>query len=671
MDFIDRLKQRLPSHRLSGRYKVLRELGIGGFSRTFLAEDTQLPGKPYCVVKQLKPHGKNSERWEVAKRLFDTEAAVLYQLGEHDQIPRLLAHFEDNQDFYLVQEFVDGEPLSKKLIPGQPWSEARVMVVLQDILKILAFVHARQVIHRDIKPSNLICRRADGRLALIDFGAVKQVSTPLMQVTDQTTTIAIGTHGYMPSEQIIGNPRFNSDLYALGIIGIQALTGIKPNRFKHDQHTGEIIWCEQPHEPLGATNLPIHPTFVKLLDRMVCYHFKERFLTVEEPLEILENLIQQQGIDVEAELEALKASTGEENGCPELSEGILLREAHRPPVTAVSPTAYLTGSRLAPAKNAVAVGTQPSTQLTVQTQWRRFLAGLPALEWPQLPPLSTLTKTITALRSPLFSRLSGPQDPAQLVGHPPTQLTVQTQWQRLLARLLPALHWFKLPTLPSPRSKTAALLPPAPEQKASPRPLSWHIRLSRKGWVLISSLPQTTLRQAQWAALISIGGAISLTVVIFATAFDARHQSAQIGSSLPISPCREPSPPALPSREADYVYPNGARYYGPLKDDLPADGKGTMVFPSGNRYDGDFVGGQRSGCGTYTFTNGRRYIGQFKNDRFEGQGEWVFENGARYVGSFYNNRCHGKGILFLPDGSANFGIWRDGKLLNSDISCDR
>ncbi|HEY9658107.1 MAG TPA: serine/threonine-protein kinase, partial [Allocoleopsis sp.] len=222
---------------LGGRYKVISQLGAGGFGRTFLAEDLHLPGHPRCVVKQLKPHFKSDDTLQMARRCFNTEAQVLYQLGNYDQIPRLLAHFEDRQEFYLAQEFVAGTSLTAELLEGQPWSEAKVVEFLEDVLRILTFVHQQQVIHRDLKPSNLIRRQPDQKIVLIDFGAVKQVGVQNYDVETGLTnlTISIGTQGYMPNEQLAGKPRFSSDIYAVGIIAIQALTGIHPRYFEEDE----------------------------------------------------------------------------------------------------------------------------------------------------------------------------------------------------------------------------------------------------------------------------------------------------------------------------------------------------------------------------------------------------------------------------------------------------
>lgn len=273
-----------PDKPLGGRYKVISQLGAGGFGQTFLAEDLHLPGFPRCVVKQLKPQVSDAESLQTARRLFDTEARVLYQLGNHDQIPRLLAHFEDNREFYLAQELVEGEPLTQELVMGQPWSEAQVMALLQDLLNVLTFVHQQQVIHRDIKPSNLMRRRRDGKIVLIDFGAVKQVSTQLLNPkTGQTNlTISIGTQGYMPKEQLGGNPRFSSDVYAVGIIGIQALTGVHPRFLTENSQTGEIDWREHTKQ--------VSPELAAFLDQMVRYDFRSRYLTATEALTALRSL---------------------------------------------------------------------------------------------------------------------------------------------------------------------------------------------------------------------------------------------------------------------------------------------------------------------------------------------------------------------------------------------
>lgn len=267
---------------LGGRYRLISLLGEGGFGQTFLAEDLHLPGHPRCVVKRLKPMVSDRRSLEIATRLFNTEAQVLYQLGSHDQIPRLLAHFEDGQEFYLVQELVNGYSLPEELVPGQPWSEQRVLQLLQEILEVLAFVHSQNVIHRDIKPANLM-RRFDGKIVLIDFGAVKQVSTQLIHPDSSPThTVSIGTQGYMPNEQLAGNPRFSSDVYAVGMIGIQALTGCLPKQLRQDSHTSELVWHDRAVE--------VSSELATVLDKMVCYDFRSRYPSAAEALAALQQI---------------------------------------------------------------------------------------------------------------------------------------------------------------------------------------------------------------------------------------------------------------------------------------------------------------------------------------------------------------------------------------------
>ncbi|HIK46335.1 MAG TPA: tetratricopeptide repeat protein [Leptolyngbyaceae cyanobacterium M65_K2018_010] len=270
---------------LGGRYQVIRRLGSGGFSRTFLVSDLHLPNHPKCVIKQLKLQDKDTATLDMARRLFDTEARVLYQLGNHPQIPALLAHFEESQEFYLAQEYIEGSRLNHQIEEGKPWTETRVILLLQEVLEILAFVHGQQVIHRDVKPSNLIRRHRDGKIVLIDFGAVKQVtSSPLVDAETGATnlTVAIGTHGYMPNEQYAGKPRFSSDVYAVGMLGIRALTGIHPKNIDEDPVTSELDWHH--HAPAVSAAL------TEVLDTMVRYDFRDRYPTAQEALAALQNL---------------------------------------------------------------------------------------------------------------------------------------------------------------------------------------------------------------------------------------------------------------------------------------------------------------------------------------------------------------------------------------------
>jgi eukaryotic-like serine/threonine-protein kinase len=272
---------------LRGHYQIIKHLGSGGFGETYLAEDLNLPGNPKCVIKFLKPQSSTPFVLETAKRLFDKEAEVLYKLGHHSQIPQLLAHFEEGEEFYLAQEFIDGDDLKHELSQDSQHSEDRVIELLTEVLSILEFVHQQQVVHRDIKPANLIRRKQDGRIVLIDFGAVKEISQLASDASGQTSiTIAIGTPGYMPNEQLSGKPRFSSDIYAVGMLGIQALTGLSPQQLEEDPQTAEIMWRDRLIPGTCSTDL------VSILDKMVRYDFRQRYQSATEVLQALASLFQ-------------------------------------------------------------------------------------------------------------------------------------------------------------------------------------------------------------------------------------------------------------------------------------------------------------------------------------------------------------------------------------------
>ncbi len=271
---------------LSGRYQIIKHLGGGGFGQTFLAEDMQLPDNPLCVVKQLKPKSNDPETLQTARRLFEREAKALYQLGNHAQIPQLRADFEEDEQFYLVQELIEGSELKQELQIGQPFSQTQVISLCREILEILEYVHQQGVIHRDIKPSNLMRRKQDGKIVLIDFGAVKQVSAQIAARQGQTTlTVAVGSPGYMPNEQLGGKPRFCSDIYAVGMLGIQAITGVSAHELPEDPRTSEIIWRDRLPEGVKAS-IPL----LDVLDKMVRYDYRQRYQTATEALQAFASL---------------------------------------------------------------------------------------------------------------------------------------------------------------------------------------------------------------------------------------------------------------------------------------------------------------------------------------------------------------------------------------------
>ncbi|MBW3585653.1 MAG: protein kinase [Cyanobacteria bacterium 0813] len=265
------------SQLLDGRYQIIEVIETGEFGQTYLAKDIRRPGEPQCFVKHLRPGTSEPKLINTTRRLFQKEAEVLERLGQHDQIPQLFAYFEENEEFFLVESFVAGHSLSTEIVPGKPLTEEKMIPLLKELLEILVFVHGQGVIHRDIKPANLIRRYSDNKLVLIDFGSVKEIHIAQRQAP---VTVRIGTLEYMPIEQFQYNPQLNSDIYALGMIGIQAMTGLPAYdlpklRDLKNSNKGEIVWrhlatCSQ--------------ALADVLDNMVRYDFRERYQSAAEAL---------------------------------------------------------------------------------------------------------------------------------------------------------------------------------------------------------------------------------------------------------------------------------------------------------------------------------------------------------------------------------------------------
>lgn len=274
---------------LTGRYIPSRLLGQGGFGAAFLARDRFTTALRQCVVKQFHPSGDlNPQQLKIAQDLFEREAEVLEELGStHPQIPDLFAFFplstpslqpgKEDQFFYLVQEFIDGEDLEAELRTKGKFSEAEVLEVLREILNVLKFVHDNGSIHRDIKPSNIM-RDYRGRLFLLDFGAVKQVtkSTPAGGGSGRST--GIYSMGYAPPEQMSGNQVYPStDLYALAVTIITLLTGKDPGEL-YDSYNNQWSWRGYAQ---------VSDTLADVLDRMLLSAPNQRFQSAEDVLDAL------------------------------------------------------------------------------------------------------------------------------------------------------------------------------------------------------------------------------------------------------------------------------------------------------------------------------------------------------------------------------------------------
>ena len=212
---------------LSGTYALGRELGGGGMSRVFVADDARLGRR--VVVKVLHPEmaaGLSAER-------FAREVRLVATLQHPCIVPLLAAGDAGGLPFYTMP-LVEGESLRERLARG-PLPPAEALKVLRDVASALAYAHGRGVAHRDIKPENVLL--SGGYAMVADFGIAKALGGALVSqgTADQAPTLtqlgtALGTPAYMAPEQVVGDPAMDhrADIYAFGVLAYELLAGAPP-----------------------------------------------------------------------------------------------------------------------------------------------------------------------------------------------------------------------------------------------------------------------------------------------------------------------------------------------------------------------------------------------------------------------------------------------------------
>jgi serine/threonine protein kinase len=231
--------------------------------RHFRAADLHLGNKPCLVIQRRHQTAKIREQ-------FQREAQVLSELGKHSQIPQLLAYFEDSQYLNLIYEYIPGKALTE-LLSTQPWQETEAKLLFKNLLSVLEFIQSNNVVHRNLNPATII--QSGSKWIVIDFATVKNLKYADRAISQ--STIAQGMKGYMPAEQLIGMASFSSDIYALGMIIVHALTGIHPRKLKINRQTGNVIW---------RNHVQVNKHFADILDRSICYHFGDRYQSATEIL---------------------------------------------------------------------------------------------------------------------------------------------------------------------------------------------------------------------------------------------------------------------------------------------------------------------------------------------------------------------------------------------------
>jgi eukaryotic-like serine/threonine-protein kinase len=255
---------------VGGRYSITSYLGGNDGVETYLANNLRRQYQSPCLIKQIElPHSDDEGKIQLERR-FAEELSVLERLGYHEQIPQLRDHFEENDEFYLVQEYIQGKSLAQK-IAQKNLSTVEIVQILASTLSVLQFIHQNRLIHCNIKPSNLIVRELDRQVIITDFGILHEIKTSANLSVDSRRS---ERQNYWSPEQAAGRPTISSDLYALGMTIIEALTGTKPAMFTRDQ-TGKLLW-EQ--------NLSLDRRLIRIIDKMIQLDLGQRYQSAEKVL---------------------------------------------------------------------------------------------------------------------------------------------------------------------------------------------------------------------------------------------------------------------------------------------------------------------------------------------------------------------------------------------------
>jgi serine/threonine protein kinase len=265
---------------LNDRYRIIKQIARGGFGRTYLAEDIQRY-RELCVLKEFTPQVESDRELRKAEELFEREAGILYKL-QHERIPDfealLKTRIDGREALFLVQEYVEGESYWEIFKRREKLSEAEVTEMVWELLPVLEYIHAQDLIHRDISPDNLIRRKLDDKPVLIDFGCVKLAANAVSKSTGQSITL-IGKKGYSPHEQLNQGQAFpSSDLYALAATAVVLLTGKLPDEL-YDSNQGKWNW--QDHATVSAS-------FAKILTKMLSYLPRDRYQSAAKVRQVLE-----------------------------------------------------------------------------------------------------------------------------------------------------------------------------------------------------------------------------------------------------------------------------------------------------------------------------------------------------------------------------------------------
>lgn len=263
---------------VGGRYAIKGYLGGKEGIESYLADNLHRQYQSPCLVKQIKLSEQQKNGKIKIERRFAEELSILERLGFHEQIPQLWDHFAENDEFYLVQEYIPGQNLAYK-IGQQDLTIVEIIQVLEKTLSVLNFIHHNRIIHRNIKPSNLLISQENRQVIITDFGILQDIQA----LSSDVITANQDKNNYCSPEQVAGRPTISSDIYALGMTIIEALTNTKPETFPRDKATGKLLWQQ-------SNGRIIDRRLTRIIDRMIHLDLGQRYQSANKVLSDLQKV---------------------------------------------------------------------------------------------------------------------------------------------------------------------------------------------------------------------------------------------------------------------------------------------------------------------------------------------------------------------------------------------
>ena len=277
--------------RIKGRYRITAELSSTDLLKTYQVKDVDHPEKKYFIATKFSPisHIFHDDKKVLnnVREAFISNVKNLGQVYHKESMPDLIATFEEDKEFYIIQELIEGQSLDEFISHSNPLKQTQVLDLLIEILEILGPLHNANIKHLNLHPGCFKRRTENYQLALTDFAIFKGIAATIIKTTVDGSLIPTGIPGYAAPEQAQGKPEFISDIYALGMMGIQALTGIHPTKLPEDSKTGAKIWrYATPQQKIQD----LDDRLVEVLDKMILPNASQRYQKASDVLEALKNL---------------------------------------------------------------------------------------------------------------------------------------------------------------------------------------------------------------------------------------------------------------------------------------------------------------------------------------------------------------------------------------------